>query len=242
MVKEIEAKDVVRKYNKRFTLSVSLKLQAGLIYVLLGPNGSGKSTLLRILSLLERPDEGEVILRTDREHINPFSSIELRRKIVLVGTHPVVFNSSVLDNVTYGLRIRGIDKKEAINRAEKALEAVKLLELSRQKATTLSSGQKQRLCLARAIAIEPDVLFLDEPTVNLDPVNTKIIEETILQFNKCSDKIVLFVTHNIFQARALADKIIFMEGGRIYETGTREEFFTAPKTDKAREFVEGKIY
>ncbi len=242
MLREIEAIDLVRKYSGRFTLRVSLKLETGPVYVLLGPNGSGKSTLLRVLSLLERPDSGMVVLRNGGQHLNPFSDIRLRRRIVLVGTHPVVFNTTVIDNVLYGLRLRGMNKTRAMERAEEALALVGLLDKKDHRAVLLSSGQKQRLCLARAIAIEPDVLFLDEPTVNLDPANTKIIEDAIRRFNQEGQRIVLFVTHNIFQARKLGRRIVFMNDGRVLEVGEKEEFFRQPKTLEAKKFIEGNIY
>lgn len=243
MIKEIQVKEITRRFNNRFTLSCSLSLKAGKTYVLMGPNGSGKSTLLKMIALIERPDSGDIIYNiSSDEALNPFSDIELRRRVVLVSTKPVVFKESVMRNVIYGLRIRGIGRKDAELRAEKALERVKLLNMKDQMATVLSSGEKQRMSLARAIAIDPDVLMLDEPTVNLDPENTRIIEESITGLHSKGDRIILFVTHNIFQAKKLADEVIFMYNGRVIEQGKKDDFFNLPRTEVARKYLKGEIY
>jgi tungstate transport system ATP-binding protein len=241
MIKEIEARGILRRFNQRFELSCSLTLRAGYIHVLIGPNGSGKSTLLRMLSLIEMPDSGTVIFRAEREYVNPYSDITLRRRVVLVSTRPVVFRESLLKNVLYGLRLRGIKNRDALLRAEDALRRVGLYEMKEEPATGLSSGEKQRLSLARAVAIDPDVLMLDEPTVNLDPENTEVIERTILSM-KNPDRTILFVTHNLFQARKLADRVIFIRDGRILEHGTKQSFFSNPETDEARRFIQGELY
>jgi tungstate transport system ATP-binding protein len=242
LVREVEAKDVVRTFNDRFTLDCSFKIRAGKTYVLMGPNGSGKSTLLKIMALLEMPDRGTIIYRAEKEYINPFSELGLRRRVVLVSTNPVVFRERVIDNVTYGLRLRGFKKAEAEGKALEALERVGLVHLKDEKATVLSSGERQRLSLARALAIGPDVLLLDEPTVNLDPENTETIERTISSLPNKTERIILFVTHNIFQARRLSDEVVFMYNGRILEQKPKEEFFSSPSTELARKFIEGEIY
>ncbi len=243
LIKEIVARDIVRTFNSRFTLRCSIELESGQTHALLGPNGSGKSTLLRILSLLERPQQGEVVYRDENEdHINPFSDLALRRRVTLVNTRPVVFRESVLKNVTYGLRIRGIGRGKSMERAMEALRSVGLEHLKNQPAPLLSSGEKQRLSLARAIAIDPDVLMLDEPTVNLDPENTGIIEQAIMALHEKGQRLILFVTHNLFQARKLADKVFFIHNGRIIEQNSRERFFSSPETELARRFLRGEIY
>ncbi len=243
MIKEIIAKDILRSFDSRFSLRCSIGLQSGQTHALLGPNGSGKSTLLRVLSLLERPQQGELIYRDEQKnYLNPFSDLALRRRVTLVNTRPVVFRESVLKNVTYGLRIRGIGKKQCKERATMALRLVRLEHLKDQPAPLLSSGEKQRLSLARAIAIDPDVLMLDEPTVNLDPENTEIIEEAIKALHERGDRLILFVTHNLFQARKLADQVFFIHNGRIIEQNSRERFFSAPETELARRFLRGEIY
>ncbi len=241
LIEEIRAIDIVKSFNSRFILKCNLTLSAGLIYVLIGPNGSGKSTLMRILSLIERPDAGTVIYKGQREYINPFSQIEVRRRVVLVSTRPVVFKESLIKNVLYGLHIRGINKGYAIEKAEEALNRVGLYGLRHEYAPGLSSGEKQRLSLARAIAIEPDVLMLDEPTVNLDPENTEIIERVILSMKR-EDRIVLFVTHNLFQAKKIAEYVIFIKDGMIKEHGIKDSFFKNPETIEARKFIKGEIY
>ena len=241
MIEQIEARGILKGFNDRFRLECSLSLEAGCVHVLIGPNGSGKSTLMRILSLIERPDSGTLIYRGKRQYVDPFSEIELRRRVVLVNTRPVVFRESVLENVLYGLKIRKVSRREALRRAEHALKRVGLYEMRNESATGLSSGEKQRLSLARAIAVEPDVLMLDEPTVNLDPENIGVIEQVILSLKK-PERIILFVTHNLFQARKLADQVIFISNGTILEQSSKDRFFVSPETEEARRFIRGELY
>lgn len=242
MINRIECKDIQRSYNNRFSLRCSLLLKKGRIYTLMGPNGSGKSSLMRILALLEKPDGGTIVFSNSERRVNPFSDIRLRRRIVLVSTHPVVFRESVMDNVLYGLKLRGVPGSEARRRAEEALDMVELGKLSDEMAPVLSSGEKQRLSLARAVAISPDVLLLDEPTVNLDPENRSIIEKVILSLNKQRDRIILLVTHDIFQAKRLSEEVLFMYDGEITEQTSGGEFFIRPRTEPARGFLTGEIY
>jgi len=241
LIEQIEARGIVKSFNERFRLECSLSLEAGCVHVLIGPNGSGKSTLMRILALIERPDSGTLIYRGKRQYVDPFSEIELRRRVVLVSTRPVVFRESVLENVLYGLRIRKVARAEALRKAEDALKRVGLYEMRNESATGLSSGEKQRLSLARAIAVEPDVLMLDEPTVNLDPENTEVIEQVIFSL-KNPQRIILFVTHNLFQARKIAENVIFIKDGRVLEQGLKERFFTRPLTGEASRFIRGELY
>ncbi len=180
------------------------------IYVLTGPNGSGKSTFLRICSLLEEPDMGEVnyishegILKKD---------INLRRRLTLVLPKIGIFNTTVYRNVAYGLRIRGIRGKEMEERVERALEFVGLTDKREQNALTLSSGEAQRLGIARAIVIEPEILFLDEPTASVDLKNTEIIEDIILRL-KDEKKMIIITTHDMAQARRLSNNILLMKDG-----------------------------
>jgi len=242
LIKEIEIKEVVKAFNNRFELNCSFNVRSEKIYVLMGPNGSGKSTLLRILALLERPDRGSIVYKAEKVYVNPFSELAFRRRIVLVSTTAMVFNDTVLGNVIYGLKIRGLTKREAKKKALVALERVGLEQFKDENATVLSSGQRQRLSLARALAIEPEILLLDEPTTNLDPENTKIIENAIISLSKNTKMLIVFVTHNIFQAKRLSDEVIFMYNGKVLEQSSRDDFFSEPKTEIAMRFITGQLY
>jgi len=181
------------------------------VYVLMGKNGSGKSTLLRIAALLETPDCGTVEYYS--EDIPQKHDIELKRRITLVLPKIGIFDTSVYHNVSYGLKLRGIKGKELDDRVRNVLNFVGLFHKIRQNALTLSSGETQRLGIARAIAINPDFLFLDEPTSFIDEENTKVIENIILQL-KCEKKsAIVMTTHDKTQAERLGDTILVMNKG-----------------------------
>jgi len=183
------------------------------VYALMGPNGSGKSTFLRLCALLETPDDGEVIY-SDGAHILE-QDIALRRMITLVLPRVGVFNTTVVKNVSYGLRIRGVKAGETEEKALQALEFVKLADKKGRNALTLSSGETQRLGIARAVVIEPAVLFLDEPTASVDQKNTEIIEEIILKMKKEGGSAVVITTHDPGQAGRLADYMLVMSEGEL---------------------------
>ncbi len=184
------------------------------IYILTGQNGSGKSTFLRMCALLEKPDRGEVkylsggtrVLRND---------MQLKRRITLVLPKVGVFNTTTFKNITYGLKIRGLKREDREKRADEMLEFVGLAHKKGQSAFTLSSGETQRLGIARALAIEPEVLFLDEPTASVDRNNTEVIERIILDMRKKNRSIIVIATHDRGQAERLADCLMIMENGRI---------------------------
>ena len=183
------------------------------IYALMGPNGCGKSTFLRICALLEEPDAGEISYLSEGHPEK--KDIHLRRRLTLVLPRVGVFNTSVFRNVAYGLTIRGIKGKEGEGRVIKALEFVGLDQKSDQNAFTLSSGETQRLGIARAMVIEPEILFLDEPTASVDRKNTGIIEDIILRMKKGGRSTVIITTHDRAQAEKLADFLLVMKEGKI---------------------------
>ena len=186
--------------------------QAG-IYVLTGENGCGKSTFLRICSLLEAPDRGEVIYLDERGTVP--RDIALQRRITLLLPKIGLFNTTVFKNISYGLRVRGIKGKEAADRVEKMLEFVGLGHKKDQNARTLSSGEAQRVGIARALVIEPDILFLDEPTASIDRKNTEIIETIIHQLKQDGRTTIVMTTHDQAQAQRLADFRMAMSDGKI---------------------------
>ncbi len=185
------------------------------IYVVTGPNGSGKSTLLRICALLESPDEGELNYYSGADVLK--KNIELKRRITLLLPRVGIFNATVFKNLAYGLKIRGLKKKEVEEKVNRALKLVGLIHKKDQHALTLSSGESQRLGIARAMVIEPEILFFDEPTASIDQENTEIIENIILNMKKESRKTVIITTHDRAQAERLADRILIMEKSGIIE-------------------------
>jgi len=231
----------------------SFSFDSNCIYVLMGPNGSGKSTFLRICALLEHPDTGEVNFVEDNTlHTPPLvrggvkggilkKDTELRRRISLVLPKIGLFNTTVFKNVAYGLKIRGMKKKEIEERVNNALELVGLIHKKNLTALTLSSGETQRVGIARAIVIEPEVLFLDEPTASLDPQSTTIIEETISKIKEYNRLTIIMVTHNIFQAKRLAESVLFIYEGRIIDHGSKMDFFEKPRDERVYKFITGQM-
>ena len=217
----LKGKNLVKSYNQRFTLNIpSLEFEEGKIYALLGPNGAGKTTLLNLLSLLEKPDRGEIFYKEKR--IDP-SSLDYRRRISLIMQDPFLFHTTVYNNVAYGLKVRSLNRKEIRGKVSKVLGLVGLLGFEGRKAHGLSGGEAQRVVFARALVLQPEILFLDEPTANIDRRNTEIIEETIRRINRERVTIVL-ATHNFSQAYSLANEVISLLDGRIVEASPENLF------------------
>jgi tungstate transport system ATP-binding protein len=184
-------------------------------YVLMGPNGCGKSTLLRICSLLEEPDGGGLLFRENGAPL--IRDLSLRRRMTLVLPRTGVFNTTVFNNAAYGLKVRGMGGNHVKTEVDRSLDFVGLTHKSGQNARTLSSGETQRLGIARALAIAPEILFLDEPTASVDEENTAIIESIIRDLKKNGRTTVIMTTHDKDQAERLADTLLFMREGGIIE-------------------------
>lgn len=259
---KLTATNICKSYNAETVLNgCSFSFLKEGVYTILGPNGSGKSTFFRICALLEEPDQGEVCFFED-DIIPPHTSYEndttrldpsmvrdnelekdipLRRRITLVLPKIGVFNTTVFQNVAYGMKIRNLHGKLISEKVCHALELVGLLNKKTVNARGLSSGEAQRLGIARALVIEPEILFLDEPTASLDPHNTSIIENAILKIAEQKKIMIIMVTHNMFQAQRLADYVLFMHDGRIADHGAVKEFFAKPKDERAYRFITGQM-
>ena len=207
---------------------VSLELEAGPSTIILGANGAGKSVLMRLMHGLLAPSAGRVLWQGE----NP------QRRQAMVFQRPVMLRRSALANVAYALKVSGSPQAERI--ALEALEEVGLAHVARHPARVLSGGEQQRLALARAWALHPEVLFLDEPTANLDPGATREIETVIKAFDAAGTKIVMS-THSLGQARRLGDEVIFLHQGRVAERAPVERFFPLPASPEAAAFVKGEL-
>ncbi len=235
----IEAKNVWMEYKDVIALrDVSLQVGEGDIKVLFGPSGSGKSTLLRCLAILTKPTKGKVFLRGE-ELTSPDAEIDKARvKIGFVFQNIVLFHHlRALGNVTLGLKhVLGLPKKEAKERAMKALREVRMEKWVDHYPAELSGGQQQRVGIARALAMEPDIILFDEPTSSLDPELKGEVLDTMKELAERGTT-SLIATHEMHFAREAADEMIFLDEGRIIEQGTTEHFFTNPSTDRARRFL-----
>ena len=226
---------------------VDLPVRQGEVLALIGPSGCGKTTLLRSLNRLV--DQTPTAIRSgtiflDDEDVDIHDVTELRRQVGMVFQQPNPFPMSVFDNVAYGLRERGSRRpsRAALRPAvEEALERAGLLEEVKDNLThpalRLSGGQQQRLCIARSLAVRPEVLLLDEPCSALDPQSTSLIEELIMQLR--SDIAIVIVTHNLQQAYRVADRVGFMYLGDLVEYGDADQVFSSPKAKRTREYVSG---
>jgi len=217
----------------------SLEVAEGEVFCLLGPTGAGKSTLLRILAGLDAPTAGEVFFRGERfgpEDLPP----EHLRRITLVFQRLILLRGTVRSNVEYGLHLRGKARRSAAM-VDRWLHRLELARLASQPAQTLSGGQVQLVGLARAMVLEPDVLLLDEPTAHLDPAHVALVERVIAEDHRRRNTTVIWATHNLFQARRVADRVGLLLDGQLVEVAPAEKFFTAPSDPRTADFVQGKM-
>jgi tungstate transport system ATP-binding protein len=211
---------------------ISLTLAAGAPTILIGPNGAGKTTLLRLAMGLIQPTRGHLAWG-GREFITP-------ARCAIVFQRPVMLRRSAAGNVRYALAAAGIARPERAARCAELLTLVGLSDLADRPARRLSGGEQQRLALARALARNPAVLFLDEPTASLDPAATKAIEDVVRAIAARGIKVVMS-THDLGEARRLAGEIVLLHRGRLIESGPASVFFTAPRTPEGRKFIAGEL-
>ncbi|MFQ5438379.1 MAG: ATP-binding cassette domain-containing protein [Paracoccaceae bacterium] len=218
--------------GKKLVGPVDYCLEAEGLTIVIGPNGAGKTTLLRLMHGLQRCSGGQVRWAV------PVA--DARHKQAFVFQAPIMMRRKVVDSLAYPLRLRGMARAEANRTAQSCAARFGLGELLDSWAPMLSGGEKQKLSLARALIIEPEVLFLDEPCANLDGRATREIE-TILQAAKAADARIVMSTQDIGQARRLADDVIYMHKGLVHEKGRAGAFFPAPETPEAKAFTNGDI-
>lgn len=231
----ITLKNVSKKYGDVVALEgVNLKIERGEVLAIVGHSGAGKTTLLRILALLEKPDEGEYLYNGE------MANDKHRTRITMIFQKPVMFNASVYTNIMYGLKVRRLGREEREKKVKEVLKLVNLEGYEKYNARKLSGGEQQRVAIARAIAIEPELLLMDEPTANLDPANVTTIEEVIKEISKMGTTVVL-ATHNLFQAKRLSDRTAHLFSGKLVEVSETGEFFGNPKSEITRKFVSGEL-
>jgi tungstate transport system ATP-binding protein len=214
----------------------SFFIREGEIFSLIGPNGAGKTTLLQTLSYLLKPFRGEIFFREKRIGTN-HSVLEYRRKLAMVFQEPLLFDTTVFNNVASGLRIRGVKKNEIRDRAMEQLEQFGISQLSRRSARTLSGGEAQRTSLARAFALRPEILLLDEPFSSLDPPTRDSLIEDLEHVLQQTRTTAMFATHDRLEALRLSDRIAVMNGGRIIQIGSPEEVANHPVSELVASFM-----
>ncbi|HML22454.1 MAG TPA: ATP-binding cassette domain-containing protein [Aggregatilinea sp.] len=233
--------NVRQRYGAREVLCVpSMTIDEGEVLALVGPSGAGKSTLLRLLAFLEAPTMGQVGLHLNGTRPVTFESatIDIRRQIAVSFQRPLLLSRSVRANVAYGLTLRG-QKDDA--RVDAMLERLKLDHLADARPRTLSGGEIQRVSLARAMLLQPRVLLLDEPTANLDPHNITLIETFLQEQRRETGITLVIVTHNIYQARRLADRVALLYEGDLVEVAPKQIFFDTPADARTQAFVSGTL-
>lgn len=228
---EITISNLRKTYDGRQVLDAKEgRVRNGSRTAIVGPNGAGKSTLLKIIAGLESPDEGTVLYNGN----NQFPQMD----VTLVFQKPYLISSTVEKNIAYPMKLRGFSPEQIEKRITELTEELNLSGFRKQKSWKLSGGETQKVALARALSFRPKLLLLDEPTANIDPYTTSEIERMLLSI---TDTTIIMVTHNLAQAKRVCDDIIMLHEGQIVETGRAAEVLTAPKSEKARRFIEGEL-
>jgi len=228
---------VEHRYGERVVLRVpELDIPAGETLAVMGPSGAGKSTLLRLLQFLECPSGGRLVF--DGSEVKAAAPLHMRRRVTTVFQRPMVLSRSVVANMAYGRRVRGLKGQEEALTA--LISALGLAHVARSPARLLSGGEIQRMAVGRALACDPDVLLLDEPTANLDPRNVSLVEGLIRERHARGVTIVI-ATHQVFQARRLASCAAFLLDGQLIETGPVARLFDTPHDPRTRAFLSGEM-
>ena len=233
-------KNIAKTYEQRKVLAIDeLEIKQGEIFCLVGPSGAGKSTLLRLLNFLEQPTKGEIEFLNQTYNRDNSPSLEIKRKITIVFQRPALMTRSVEKNIAYPLKIRG--KEIDYEKIDELVDELGMQDLKKQRADKLSGGEAQRVSLARALIFNPKVLLLDEPTSNLDPANIKIIEDMISNYIKRKKTTIIMVTHNLLQAKRLADRVGLLHNGKLIEVREKEEFFENPEKQLTKDYLAGRL-
>ncbi|MFJ8520395.1 amino acid ABC transporter ATP-binding protein [Lysinibacillus xylanilyticus] len=236
----IKIEDLHKSYGKNEVLKgISTEIKEKEVIAIIGPSGSGKSTFLRCLNLLEEPTSGKITIAGDVLTDKGTNIMKIREEVGMVFQHFHLFpHKTVLENLTYApINVKRLGKAAAIKKAEDLLTKVGLFEKRNEYPNRLSGGQKQRVAIARALAMDPKVILFDEPTSALDP---EMVKEVLAVMKNLADTgmTMLIVTHEMGFAREVADRILFLDGGKLIEDASPEQFFTSPSTQRAKDFLE----
>ena len=234
----VDMRGVRKECGPTFVLEIDdLQVRKGETLALLGPTGAGKTTLLRLLAGLESPTTGEIQF-DGQQMMSGNLPLPTRRRIAMVHQRPTLLTGTVRYNIEYGLRLRGLPIPPVL---DETMKRFRLEKLASQSARTLSGGQTQLVALARSLVIAPDLLLLDEPTSNLDPAHVAVVEETIRRSNSDRPIAIVWATHNMFQARRIANRVALLWDGKLIEVAATERFFEAPTDSRTADFVQGRM-
>lgn len=231
---KIEIEKLKKSYQGIMVLDIErLTIGTGKITAIVGPNGAGKSTLLNLIGNLIQKDEGRILYNRDEK--------VPEKDITLVFQEPYLIASTVKKNIAYPMKLRKIPKEAIEARIGELAEELNLGALLNKKANQLSLGEVQKVALARALSFKPELLLLDEPCASIDPYTTSEIEKILRKMNHYGGTTMVMVTHNLAQARRLADEVILLKKGKLVECCGSEQFFTHPENKETKKFVEGEL-
>jgi phosphate transport system ATP-binding protein len=247
---KIKAKDVNFFYGPKQVLKdINMEILSKCVTAIIGPSGCGKSTFIRLINRMNdlissTTIEGDIYLDSNNIYSGFFDIAELRKRVGMVFQKPNPFPKSIFDNIAYGLEVNGIKDRNFID--EKVVESLKkaaiweeVKDRLRENALKLSGGQQQRLCIARCLAIQPEVILFDEPCASLDPISTAKIEELITELKK--EYTIVIVTHNMQQAARVSDYTAFFLMGELIEFGKTQDIFTKPQDSKTEAYITGRF-
>jgi tungstate transport system ATP-binding protein len=234
-----ELQDIRQKQGASFVLDIrALRVASGETLCLVGPTGAGKTTLLRLLSGLDAPTGGRVCLQGESLHCGGVPRMKLRQ-VATVHQRPLLLSHTVRYNVEYGLKVRGIHRRN--DRIDAIMSALGLNRFAKQDARTLSGGQVQLVAVARALAVQPAVLLLDEPTAHLDPASVALTESVVQEEKQRLGMTVIWATHNLYQARRMGSRVGLLLNGQLVEVADATAFFDHPSEQRTADFVQGKM-